>query len=102
MSIARCCDCGAPFARDADEAWKVRCLSCWVRRRNRPQGPPPRTAGAAVRVDPIRRELGRAVRGLLSLCHPDKHNGSQLSTTVTQWLLEARDRLERHTRERVS
>ena len=26
---ARCTDCGAWFAREAGETWKVRCLDCW-------------------------------------------------------------------------
>lgn len=30
------------------------------------------------------------IRSLLQLCHPDKHNGSQISNEVTAWLLSIR------------
>ena len=32
------------------------------------------------------------VRNLIRLCHPDRHNGSELATEVTKWLLELRER----------
>ena len=30
------------------------------------------------------------LRGLIQLCHPDKHNGSETATEVTAWLLSIR------------
>ncbi len=35
-------------------------------------------------IDPVR------LRQLLQLCHPDKHGGSVLANTVTQWLNDLR------------
>ena len=97
MNTASCRDCGAMFYRDDDEAWKTRCIRCWARRKygdaSRARRPEP-----AVHVDPIRREIAGQLRALLHLCHPDRHNGSQLATTTTQWLLALRDRLEHHVR----
>ncbi len=34
------------------------------------------------------------LRQLLQLCHPDKHGNSKTSQEVTQWLLEARQKLD--------
>lgn len=86
MSTARaiCRDCGTNFARDDDEQWKVRCLRCWIARKG---------TNASQYADPIVDELREQIRPLLSLAHPDKHNGSSLATTTTQWLLSVRDRL---------
>jgi hypothetical protein len=86
MSTAVCRDCGARFKRDADEAWKVRCLPCWVRLKAATE------ASATPVADPIRAELRERLRELLMLCHPDKHAGSALATRTTQWLLSLRDR----------
>lgn len=33
------------------------------------------------------------LRKLLQLCHPDKHNGSELATSVTQELLKLKEKL---------
>lgn len=32
--IATCCDCRAPFTRPEDQPWRVRCLSCFKRRKD--------------------------------------------------------------------
>lgn len=89
MIRATCIDCGGPFLREIEEAWKVRCLSCWaINKAKRGPRPAPRTAH-----DPIRDELGDRIRELVHLCHPDKHNGSTIATRITQWLLSVRDRI---------
>ena len=90
MSTAFCSDCGASFVRDPDESWKRLCLRCWISRQ------PPRPRPIA-QPDPIRGELAEHMRGLIVLCHPDRHGGSPLSTRTTQWLLSLRDRIEEHT-----
>lgn len=84
---AICCDCGAPFLREADAEWKLRCISCWAIRKAR-HSPRP-----APRPDPLYDELREHWRGLVTLCHPDKHGGSPLATRTTQWLLALRERL---------
>lgn len=38
------------------------------------------------------RELKEHLRALLQYCHPDKHNGSQGATQVTQWLNDVKRR----------
>ena len=35
-------------------------------------------------------DFGKRVKTLLLLCHPDKHQNSQTSTEITQWLLSKR------------
>ena len=84
--IARCCDCGAGFPRKPDEPWKVRCIPCWrstvgATAGRRTSATPPAST-TAVPVDATR------VRQLIQLCHPDKHNQSDLAVQVTQWLLQ--------------
>lgn len=94
IANAVCCDCGEVFLRYDNEVWKVRCLSCWAiakaRRESRTvrQPPPP---------DPVLAELRDNLRGLLSLCHPDRHGNSALSTNITRWLLAVRERLAKET-----
>jgi hypothetical protein len=85
---ATCTDCGAGFDRDPREHWKVRCLSCWALAKG--IRVPATTTGA----DSTLVELRDRLRPLLSLCHPDRHDNSQLATTTTQWLLSVRDRLQ--------
>ena len=36
----------------------------------------------------------RRIRQLMQLCHPDKHNGSPLSSEVFMWLQECKMRLD--------
>jgi hypothetical protein len=84
--IAYCDDCGATFRRDPDEGWKRLCLRCWIAR----QPPRPRPTP---KPDPIRHELAEHMRGLIVLCHPDRHANSRLATKITQWLLDVRERL---------
>lgn len=82
VSRAHCIDCGAPFARDVDETWKVRCIACYVRLKRA------RTT-AADDCD----EFVRNLRLLIQLCHPDKHGGSEAATRATRWLLSVRNRV---------
>jgi hypothetical protein len=87
MIRARCLDCGEVFQREADEGWKKRCFSCWLK-----------TKSAAPDPDPCCWEFRENLRELIVLAHPDKHGGSALSTRMTQWLLSVRQRVA----ERVS
>ncbi|MEO6269838.1 MAG: hypothetical protein ABIP08_06005 [Lautropia sp.] len=87
--------------READEAWKTRCLSCW----KRSKAPKPRDdrdlwyrrgfeAGLAETAALQEAAPGRLdaalIRQLLQLTHPDKHGGSKLATKVTARLLDLR------------
>ena len=86
--IAKCCDCGEHFYRDRDEPWKVRCLACWIECQHATftqRRPPP--------TDALRNELAANMLALVLLCHPDRHGGSTLSTRITQWLLDVRNRI---------
>lgn len=88
MMTAHCIECGGGFTRSADETWKVRCLPCWRRTKDRTAAPEvSRTVAPAAPLD-----AGR-VRQLLQLCHPDRHGGSELAHAVTQWLLKLRGEL---------
>lgn len=83
-----CCDCGAPFMREWDATWKVRCLPCWAARKARHDASPARLDA------PIVDELRDRIRSLLMLTHPDRHGGSALATSTTAWLLDVRERIE--------
>ena len=101
MIEATCTDCGTRFYRQADEAWKRRCLSCWKASKagEKPEageflrgyraGYEAGQASASAGSGPEPTALDKArVRQLLQLCHPDKHGGSDLAQRVTQWLNE--------------
>jgi len=89
MIFAKCIVCGVPFAREADEYWKSRCLSCWRRSKDTSTF----HHAPAAKVSGVDAELAEHLRGLLQLCHPDKHAGSELAQTTTQWLLKVRKEL---------
>lgn len=123
MSMARCCDCGISFHRHADETWKTRCVACFVKRKNRQDSnqwlmraecaernlkiseeqieeleqeiDKLQSEVFSLRRNPsgLDRELKEHLRALLQYCHPDKHNGSQGATQVTQWLNDVKRRL---------
>lgn len=78
---AYCVDCKASFSRYEDEPWKVRCYNCWKARVGK-------TTKATVPAEMV--WLRENVRGLLQLCHPDKHGGSSLANRLTLDLLELR------------
>ena len=89
---AGCRDCGARFQTTERLLWWP---SCWARRQREFQqkyqqnaSPGPQTPGACG-------ELPKRLRGLIQLCHPDRHGGSELATTITQWLVKVRQELER-------
>lgn len=105
-----CDHCGAAFYRQADEHWKNLCISCfkkkkraeengweeprpWNDRWHRAQAPRqtlPRPAPPLVSDEDITRNLPH----LLRLCHPDKHDNSQVSNAVMKWLLELRKKVK--------
>jgi ribosomal protein L40E len=76
----------------ADEEWKKICLKCWIKQKKRAEEsryqnsyrPPPPKHNAS-------NELKEMLPLLIRLCHPDRHNNSESSTKVTQWLLKQRN-----------
>jgi hypothetical protein len=113
MEYRSCIDCGETFY--ADERWKIRCVDCWrewkrakdlrhsdyalEEQRLRDWGF--RLAEQQAELDAqemrlrqqkdnVTSELKAMLPKLIQLAHPDKHNGSQLSQAVTQWLLSLR------------
>lgn len=104
MKTASCTDCGRAFYRDPEETWKRTCLRCWKAskeqtsdgdeylawyRKGYAAGLEAAEAKRAPKpsLDPAR------LRELLQLAHPGKHNGSELSSKVTAWLLDLRKRV---------
>ena len=78
-----CEDCSRYFTRNQSESWKTLCLACWRRLKTREQVPAriPRSAWD---------ELPENLRGLMQLCHPDRHRVSRLANKITAWLLRVR------------
>ena len=110
MSWATCCDCGFHFDRAADESWKTRCIPCFKKFKRAESVEAdsywPDRARAAESlaatlkrqleqrpVDSFGKELAENWRALVQLVHPDKHNGSQGATRLTQWLNDIKPRL---------
>lgn len=110
--MATCKQCGNPFNRDIDEAWKTLCFPCWKQsKRPRPladyftlwQRATAEADRLAVALEAIKREMAtpspmvaefrEQLPRLIQLCHPDRHGGSEGSTRVTAWLLDMRKRL---------
>lgn len=94
MPIRDCKQCKFHFL-GAD--WEFICPSCMRRSRQayeqakqeqarrdsgRSYQPPPFHASGTIPADMLKR--------MIMLCHPDKHGNSEMSKTVTQWLLTQR------------
>lgn len=123
MTWVRCVDCGGVFERQSGETWKTRCINCFKKSKRAEQQPDGywlrRAEAAESLVADLRiqyntllaefervaglekprytssldRELAENWRALVQLCHPDRHNGSQGATRVSQWLNDIRGRL---------
>ena len=122
MKRAHCQDCGKTFLRETDEDWKTRCVPCFKKSKRAESAAadsywPDRAAAAESLAATLRRELeqqrhtiqvlmqqqrpvdsfGKELaenwRALVQLVHPDKHNGSQGATRLTQWLNDIKQRL---------
>ena len=101
MAKATCPVCGKSFEKD--EPWKKTCLSCWRKKKNAEGGS---SSGAPDELRNLRAEVGYLrlaltsihpqtiepdmLARLIRLCHPDKHDNSEMSTKATAWLLEQR------------
>lgn len=87
--MGACTKCRKPI----DNQWTL-CWRCKVEEENRQWYKWGYEEGQAGGKSPS--SLGitkKEVTQLLQLCHPDKHNGSPLSTNLTKWLLTLRNQL---------
>lgn len=66
-----CLDCKRKFK--TNEAWKTICLDCYKK-----------SKGYIKPVNSIDTEM---LKRIIYLCHPDKHNQSEVSIIVTKYLL---------------
>ena len=86
MTSKRCVICYNQFFCDTAEDWKTQCLSCYLAKKQKEKaGAKPetnfgKTNGVKIPADTLRK--------LIILCHPDKHKNSELSNSMTAWLLE--------------
>jgi hypothetical protein len=121
QEIVKCYKCPATFSRATDQQWRKQCMECWIKEKNaKAQADQKQAEREALRQkleEDFKRQqqqqrqqaYSRAPRSaapqepqtfipadmlkrLIMLCHPDKHAGSALSTSITKQLLELRDR----------
>lgn len=88
-----CADCREPFYRDADKPWRIRCYVCWADWQSTKERQVLDSATAGQQLADLRAELGSNLRGLVQLCHPDRHGDSELATRTTTWLNGLKTRL---------
>jgi hypothetical protein len=79
----------------ADEEWKKICLKCWIKQKKEREEKVKGAREARYYTPPPKHnasnELKEMLPLLIRLCHPDRHNNSESSTKVTQWLLKQRN-----------
>jgi hypothetical protein len=79
----------------ADEEWKKICLKCWIKQKKKREEKLKGAREARYYTPPPKHnasnELKEMLPLLIRLCHPDRHNNSESSTKVTQWLLKQRN-----------
>ena len=85
----RTCACGNTYWVDESTRWKTMCYECWKTRKERAEAHFERTVGArrTNRGSDLEKEFHERLRTLIQLCHPDKHNQSENSVRITQWLI---------------
>jgi hypothetical protein len=94
QEVAYCTKCGGDFERDSNERWRKLCLPCYKQKKRAEETsyqqkapPPPPQIKIVYRDRPIPKDI---LDRLIRLCHPDKHDNSEMATKITQWLLEQR------------
>lgn len=113
-----CLDCQKPFSVESSKPWMVRCYACWqARHPPHDQQRLPQLEQEVLQLQGRNRQLqiqimvlesklaavqptthlcstpsipANMLQRLIMLCHPDRHQGSEMSTKITQWLLEQR------------
>lgn len=86
MTFKRCVICSHQFFCDTGEEWKTQCLSCYLaKKRKERAGAKPETNYGNTNEGKLPADI---LHKLIILCHPDKHKNSELSNSMTAWLLE--------------
>ncbi len=75
----KCNQCGSNFFADQD--WKKICIDCWKKNKNIDAN---RHGGTSISIDE------NMLKILIRLCHPDKHQNSEMSNKATVFLLSLR------------
>jgi hypothetical protein len=89
-----CVSCAKSFTYALGEEWKTQCISCYRLKKQRERaGAEPemnfrKTSEVKISADILHK--------LIILCHPDKHNNSELSNKMTVWLLEQKQKSVRN------
>lgn len=89
-----CIDCSTAF-EDRSAEGRDRCFVCHMEHSSGHRRPFSQTRKRGVKNTPPPkewREFLTEIPSLLQLCHPDKHNQSEGSVRLTNWLLEVRKR----------
>lgn len=81
-----------------DERWRKLCRKCFgLQKRREEEDREAQLSELAALCMSLQTQLRNAggipqdrLKKLIVLCHPDKHNNSQTSTEITQWLLTLR------------
>jgi hypothetical protein len=80
--FAVCPQCNSEFYKD--EYWKRICIDCFKKnkgyQRQQHREPERRTESKPEQITPD------VLKKLMYLCHPDKHNNSQVATDMFVWL----------------
>jgi hypothetical protein len=86
-----CQICSKPFY--ADQEWKKICLQCWIDKKYKERNnteyrrhEPPKQNSLPVSFE------DDLIKKLIYLCHPDKHNNSEVANEVTKHLLNLRNK----------
>jgi hypothetical protein len=80
--LALCPQCGLEFYKD--EYWKRICLNCF--KRNKGYGHQQRQQVVTKPDNNTNQITPDILKKLIYLCHPDKHNNSQVATDMFVWL----------------
>ncbi len=80
-----CTKCGLPFP--ATEDWQTTCLLCWKASKGYDEN---KTDSALRSMMEHAGALNGHLADIINLCHPDRHQNSERSNKVTQWLLMQR------------
>jgi hypothetical protein len=84
-----CQSCGVRF--EAEEAWKKLCFPCWKEKRDAENPKKTEYRQPATRTVYVPVEIPKdMLKILINLCHPDRHDGKDIATKATQYLLGLR------------
>lgn len=101
MPYVECVDCGEEFYREYGETWKVRCIPCWRRNKQRKDDAANELLETLLdlkaenmRMKESIEELEENLRFLIFAAHPDRNPGKEdQAHRATRFLLDMRSRL---------